>query len=187
MRLHARAPGYCTAGREGACAQIARQWQPAARTTCARMGGVLRLSKGRDAGVSDTGVRRASLHPVAQGRSPLPQLQGLSRFRTGVAPCRCVVPELLLYSSHEALRALHELKCFIHRLLYDVEAYVLGSIGVNQDMRAMAEASCLCWDFTHLLQTMHGRSIMKRSLTWSRDCSQFCGRACCHTVLSLGL
>ena len=118
---------------------------------------------------------------------PLPQLQGLSRFRTKPAPCRCAVSELLLYSSHELLRALHELKCFIERLLYYVEAYAVGSTGVNEDMRAMAAASCLFWDFAQLLRKMQGRSTMKRSLTWSRDCSQFCGRPCCHTVLSLGL
>ena len=82
----------------------------------------------------------------------LSQLQGLSRFRTGTSPCRCVVPPLLLESSHAILRALHELQCFIQRGAYYVEAYDLGSAGVNQHMRAIAEANFLCWDFAYLLQ-----------------------------------
>ena len=115
---------------------------------------------------------------------PLPQLQGLSRFRTGVAPCRCVVSELLLYSSHDSLRALHELKCFIHRLLY----YVLwAALELTRTCAPWLRQAVSAGTLRICCNTLQGRSTMKRSLTWSRDCSQFCGRPCCHTVLSLGL
>ena len=89
---------------------------------------------------------------VPMEEHPPLQLQGFSRFRTGVTPCRCCIPQLLLYSSHETLQALHELKCFIHRVIYYVEAYAVGDTGVNQDMRAITEANFLCWDFGYLLR-----------------------------------
>ena len=84
-------------------------------------------------------------------RQPL-ELQGMSRFREKLAPCRCVVPQLLPYSSREVLEALYEVQCFVKRVLYHVEAYALGSMGVNQHMRAMREAHFKCWDFQFLLR-----------------------------------
>ena len=89
-------------------------------------------------------------------RAPL-QLQGVPRFRRGTAPCSCLVPPLLLHSSQEILQGLYELQCFIHRMLYYVEAYAVGSVGVNQHMRALTNAGVLSWDWEHLLRKPAGK------------------------------
>ena len=188
MRLHAHAPGSSTAGREGAGAQIARQWQPTARNRCARMGGILRLSKGRDAGVSDTGVRRASLHPVAQGRSPPSRscrgcLAFAPRWRLAVAWfqsfCRIHPMNHCELSTNSSASTIDCSTMWKPMLWAALELTRTCAPSLEQAFSAGTLRICC--------NTQQGRSTMKRSLTWSTDCNQFCRRPCCHTVLSLGL
>ena len=42
-------------------------------------------------------------------------------------------------------------------MLYYVEAYAVGSVGVNQHMRALTDASFLSWDWEHLLRKPAGK------------------------------
>ena len=79
-------------------------------------------------------------------------LQGVSRFRCSGEDCRCVVPGNLLLAAPEVLRGLHEIQCSLDRVLYYVEAYCTGTIGVNQHMRTVAQAMSHCWNWEHLLQ-----------------------------------
>ena len=73
---------------------------------------------------------------LAMEQRPPSELQGASRFRRV-----CKVPAGLLLSAPELLKALHELQCFIERLLYYMHAYAMGSTGMNQHMRTIAAVS----------------------------------------------
>merc|ERR1712079_163720 len=82
--------------------------------------------------------------------APPLSLQGVPRyFRLGQH--RCVVPDTLMGSSKEVLEAMYECECFLERLAYYYEAYIVGSIGVNKPMREMAANLRKCWDFQHLM------------------------------------
>ena len=82
---------------------------------------------------------------VRQEVAPPISLQGVPRyFRVGRH--RCVVPDTLMGSSKEVLEAMYECECFLDRLAYYYQAYIIGSIGVNKPMREMAENLRTCWD-----------------------------------------
>ena len=49
------------------------------------------------------------------------------------------------------LEGLFEAECFLHRLVYYLQGYAFGSIGVHKSMRAMFENSRTCWDFKNLI------------------------------------
>ena len=83
--------------------------------------------------------------------TPPSGLQGLSRYRR-VGQHRCVVPDTLMGSSKEVLEAMYECECFLERLAYYYQAYIVGSIGVNKPMREMAANLRKCWDFQHLMR-----------------------------------
>ena len=71
---------------------------------------------------------------VRQEVAPPISLQGVSRY-SRVGQHRCVVPDTLMGSSKEVLEAMYECECFLERLAYYYEAYIVGSIGVNKPMR----------------------------------------------------
>ena len=49
------------------------------------------------------------------------------------------------------LEGLFEAECFLHRLVYYLQGYAVGNIGVNKSMRAMFEKARTCWDFKNLI------------------------------------
>ena len=87
---------------------------------------------------------------VQRENAPPLCLQGVSRFAT-MGQHRCVVPHTLMGSSKEVLEAMYECECFLERLAYYYEGYILGSLGVNKHMREMLENLRKCWDFEYLL------------------------------------
>ena len=88
---------------------------------------------------------------VRQEDAPPRSLQGVSRYRQ-VGHTRCGVPDTLMGSSKEVLEAMYECECFLERLAYYYQAYIVGSIGVNKPMREMAANLRKCWDFQHLMR-----------------------------------
>ena len=64
-----------------------------------------------------------------------------------------MVPDSLMLAIHDVLEGLFEAECFLHRVVYYLQGYALGSIGVNKSMRAMSESSRTCWDFKNLINT----------------------------------
>ena len=61
---------------------------------------------------------------VRQEVAPPISLQGVSRY-SRVGQHRCVVPDTLVGSSKEVLEAMHECECFLERLAYYYEAYIV--------------------------------------------------------------
>eukprot|EP00974_Lingulodinium_polyedra_P045163 4332223-Lingulodinium_polyedra.AAC.1 len=57
-----------------------------------------------------------------------------------------------MFAIRSVLGGLFEAECFMQRVAYYFEGYVLGSIGVNRSMRAMCDNSRTCWDFKHLIE-----------------------------------
>ena len=87
---------------------------------------------------------------VPRETAPPLRLQGVSRYST-VGAHRCVVPGMLMFSSKEVLEAIYEAECFLDRVAYYYEGYVVGSIGVNKPMRDLSDNMKTCWDFKHLV------------------------------------
>lgn len=87
---------------------------------------------------------------VLREKAPPICLQGVSRFST-VGQHRCVVPDTLMGSSKEVLEAMYECECFLERLAYYYEGYIIGSLGVNKHMREMLEDLRKCWDVEYLV------------------------------------
>ena len=56
-----------------------------------------------------------------------------------------------MYSTRSVLEAIYEAECFLERLAYYWEGYLIGSIGMNKFMREIHENLKTCWDFKHLV------------------------------------
>ena len=86
---------------------------------------------------------------LSEDKPPL-ELQGISRFRKTVAPCRCVVPDMLPLAANEVFEALFELKRFVARMIYYFTATLLGTRGSSEMKRDIDTTSGVCWDWKFL-------------------------------------
>ena len=89
---------------------------------------------------------------VERERATPMQLQGVSRFKQAGQVPRCVVPDQSKFAIRDVLEGLFEAECFLGRLADFVQAYAVGTVGVNTTMRTAYENAKICWDFRFLLR-----------------------------------